>query len=261
MKTFAKEVSKTKGHKLQYSVCTLVTNLQEYHEMLDTFASSGFNNSFCEFLYIDNSAENQFDAFAGLNHFLTLVQGEYIILCHQDILLNFNNIDHLNSRINEMNLKFPDWAILGNAGTVHLKRNASKIANGKGNVFFEGPLPQEVKSLDENFLILKREANLSFSRNLNGFHLYGTDLCIIANVLGYKAYVIDFLLTHKSGGNPDESFYNLKKQLVDKYRKSFRGRFIRTTITRFYLSGSAIGSLLLNSYIGLKLASLFDKWK
>jgi hypothetical protein len=154
----------------------------------------------------------------------------------------------------------PDWGLLGNAGGIHFKKNASKIANAHGKINEEGPLPALVNSLDENFILVKKEANLSLSRNIKGYHLYGTDMCTIARTIGYKAYVIDFLLTHKSYGNADHSFYDLKLAFLAKYKNAFSGLFIQTTITRFYLSGSCLKSYLYNTKLVLKLVNLYYKF-
>ena len=66
-----------------FSVCTLVTNKQEYAEMIDSFHKAGFTDDHSEFLYADNSEGNQYDGFKGVRAFLTKASGKYIIICHQ----------------------------------------------------------------------------------------------------------------------------------------------------------------------------------
>src|SRR5580704_15999128 len=83
----AREISGLPPSAIRYSICTLVTNHAEYAGMMESFIKAGFDPAFCEFLYLDNSTENRFDAFRGYNHFLQHAKGDYIILCHQDILL------------------------------------------------------------------------------------------------------------------------------------------------------------------------------
>jgi hypothetical protein len=237
----------------------MVTKEDEYNEMINSFKNAGFDESFCEYLFIDNSKVNKYDAYKGINRFLSVAGGEYIILCHQDILLNFDRIDKLQKCIEEMNTLDPSWGVLGNAGGIHLKKNASKIANGNGIINEEGPLPHQVQCLDENFILVKKEANLALSSDIKGYHLYGTDICLIARALGFKAYVIDFLLTHKSYGNADRSFYELKTAFLNKYKEAFSGLFIQTTITKFYLTGSSFKSYLYNTKMVLKLVNLYYK--
>jgi len=77
--------------------------------------------------------------------------------------------------------------------------------------------------------------------------LYGTDICLIAELLGYSAYAVDFKLTHKSYGNPDQGLYDILKDLIIKYAKFMRSRTIVTTITDFRLSQSAINTAFFNT--------------
>ena len=102
-----------------------------------------------------------------------------------------------------------------------------------------GPLPAKVSALDENFIVVRREANLALSNDLEGFHFYGADLCIVADFLGRTAYVVDFHLRHKSGGKPDAAFYRMRKQVARKYRRAMRPRWVITTVTNLVISGSS----------------------
>jgi hypothetical protein len=241
-----REIESAEDFLKKFSICTLVTNKKEYKEMLQSFYKAGFNETTCEYLYIDNTGKNKLDAYAGIRKFLTYAKGKYIILCHQDIYLDKDNYQKLKNYIEFMNQNHPDWGILGNAGGMNIKKNVYKISYPDGTVADDKPFPRKVKTLDENFLIIRRDANIGISSDLEGFHLYGTDMCLIASTMGYGCYVIDFLLTHKSHGNPDKSFYDLKRALIRKYQKAFSGRYLRTTITILYLSGSRFRSFVFN---------------
>ncbi|WP_373000125.1 hypothetical protein [Sulfurimonas sp.] len=232
-----KDINTFKTEKL-FSICTLVTNKDEYQEMIDSFNHSGFNESNSEFLYVDNSINNQFDAFQGIKYFLTFATGKYIIICHQDVIIKYDNIENLLECIAEVSLLDPNWAILGNAGGVSINKLAVRISDPHGEDQHIGDLPARVSSLDENFLLIKREANLSISNNIEGFHFYGTDLCVIADILGYTSYVINFHLYHKSAGNADNSFTTVLDKLLSKYQVALRSRRIQTTCTEFYISNS-----------------------
>jgi hypothetical protein len=258
---FAKEIDRFKGTEYKYSICTLVSRPMEYKEMVDSFIASGFDEKTCEYLYIDNSRENKFEAFGGLNKFLLESKGQYIIICHQDILINYDNREALEKRIEEINRLDPKWAILGNGGGAEMQKIVIRVTESDKILKKAGQTPEKVKSVDENFILVKRDANLALSSDLKGFHLYGTDLCIIAEVLGYSAYVINFNLLHKSTGNRDDNFYKLQKELLVRYTKVFRGRFIQTTITRFYLSGSKLENSIVNSRFGMFLARKYFKNK
>lgn len=242
----ARVIVAPKTYLYEFSICTLVTKKEEYAEMIASFVNYGFTYETCEYLYVDNSQGYQYDAFKGLNLFLQQAQGKYVILCHQDILLHDNNKADLKRCIEEMDRIDPKWGVLANAGGINLRWSVAHITEKSGKRHKETLLPLKVVSVDENFMLVKNDANLALSSNLSGFHMYGTDICLIADVLGYSAYVIDFNLIHKSTGSADASFFALRKELMQKYQTAFRGRFMSTTITAFYISGNYLGNLFCN---------------
>ncbi|MFM6954526.1 MAG: hypothetical protein ACKOWL_06030 [Sphingobacteriaceae bacterium] len=258
---FIQTLEKEEIFPFRYSICTFVSKPEEYQEMVDSFISAGFDTQQCEYLCIDNSKENTFEAYEGINLFLRKAKGEFIILCHQDIILHDAGIIELNEQIDYVTKKDSHWGVLGNAGGINLKQLAMHLTQHSGNKLHEDYLPLKAITIDENFMLVKNSANLSLSSDLKGFHFYGTDLCIIAKVLGYNAYVIDFNLTHKSDGKADKSFYQIRRSLIKKYRKAFKGRFISTTFsTRFYLSGEGITNRLFNTGFVLFFVRQFYKY-
>jgi len=241
-----------------FSICTLVTNHDEYQEMVHSFKSAGFSDENSEFLYIDNSQGNTYDGYSGLNRFLSTAGGKYIILCHQDVLLSFDTVQILLARIGEMDTLDPNWAILGNAGYGDFNTKLYRITDPWEDNQTVGALPAQAKSLDENFLLVKNEANLTLSHNLKGFHLYATDLCTIAGLLGWNAYVIDFHLYHKSAGSCSESFFEAKKAFIDKYSKSMHLLSIRTTCTMMLITAYPWINRLINKKIFYSIKKRMD---
>jgi len=233
-----------------FSICTLMTQTDQYHKMLRSFMEAGFSPDRCEYLYIDNSKENLYDAYGAFNIFLQRAQGRYIIICHQDIELIYDGIDILKKRISELDEIDPKWALIGNAGIINLKFASVRITHGNPPVYRESgrSFPQKVMTLDENFILIKKQANLAVSSDLRGFHFYGADICLIASILGYNAYVIDFHLYHESTGNMDKEFYSMKKMFEKKYNRALKGRYLKTiTRQKFYLSGSGLFRLIFNN--------------
>jgi hypothetical protein len=235
---------------VRFSICTLVTDLAEYAEMVESFRRGGFDGPDCEFLYLDNSAGNAFDAFAGYNLFLTRAVGDHVILCHQDILLLEDGRTALEGRLAELDSLDPAWALCGNAGAAVDGSLAVRITDPHGADQSRGRFPARAVALDENFIVVRRGSNVALSHNLGGFHLYGADLCIVADLLGRTAYVIDFHLHHKSGGNIDSRFYAARSALIAKYRRAFRPRWIRTTCTTFLVSGAPVLGRILSGRLG-----------
>ncbi|ALL56336.1 hypothetical protein [Mycobacterium haemophilum] len=245
------------GARPRFSICTLVTRPAEYSEMVESFVSHGFTPADCEYLCLDNSESNRFDAFRGYNLFLSEARGDFIILCHQDIVLLDDGRAELEQRLDELTAHDPKWALCGNAGGVSFNRLAVRISDRFGKNQSIGSFPAAVTALDENFIVVRREANLAMSHDLSGFHFYGADLCIVADFLGRSAWVIDFHLRHKGVGTTGASFYRHRKDVARKYRNAFRRRFVVTTVTHFFLSGSPILSRILTSrVVGIRKYSI-----
>jgi len=242
----------------EFSICTLVTKLSEYTGMINSFYGAGFYDEFCEFLYIDNTLHNNFDGYQGLNVFLRSAKGRYIIICHQDVLLDYDDIDVLRSRIDELNSLDPNWAVLGNAGFGDFNSKAVCISDPFGDFQRHGCFPTKCKSLDENFLVIKSEANIAASHDLSGFHLYATDLCLNANSLGWNSYVIDFHLRHKGAGTIDKLFFKSKVEFIQKHSKNRTPFGIRTTCTMLIITGSNLLNYFLNRKIFYSIKKRLD---
>jgi hypothetical protein len=97
-----------------------------------------------------------------------------------------------------------------------------------------------VTTLDENFLVVRRAARIGFSRDLSGFHFYGADLCLAADVMGYTSYVIDFHLRHLSPGRKCGDFYAAEAAFCAKWGRALRARWLQTTCSLVRVSGIAV---------------------
>ena len=244
----ATPVSSTKTFPYAFSICTLVTEKAQYERMLNSFEQAGFTQADCEFLFVDNSEGNQWDAYQGINRLLNAAQGHYILCCHQDILLDFDQRPTLEQALTTLEQRDPLWAVVGNAGgTTHLGQRLNiRITDPHGQNRHTGQLPARVLSLDENFLLLKNTANLGLSHDLHGFHHYGTDLCLQAAHRGLHCYVINFHLRHLSAGSRDHAFYASKKIFIKRYQQRFRARWLRLPCTPLFISGSPWRNTLCN---------------
>lgn len=258
-KDITKSINQT---RFKFSICSLVTDFELYDCLFQSFQNNGFSEN-CEFLYIDNSKENNFDAYSGIRHFINCANGEYIIICHQDIELIEQNYNDLVNIIENLNNIAPNWGIAGNAGYDEKRNLAIRISDRFGYNQYFGPLPRKVTTLDENFLIIPNNAKLMPSIDLKGFHLYGTDLCIQAHIKGQSAWVIDFHLFHRCGKlRIDQSYFQCLKQLEDKYNKTFSTRWLITTCSHVFLSSSKFELFLMRlkrlpKKIRLKIRQLF----
>jgi len=228
-----------------FSICTIVSDMDEYHVMKDSFLTNGFEEENCEYIIADNTHKNEFDAYQAISSFLKISTGEYLIIAHQDVRI-IDNKQKLISCLEELNKIDPNWAICGNSGGLGYHQTILHITHINETFIPKENLPHPIKSLDENFLVIKKSTNLTISPNLKGFHLYGTDLCIIAKFLGYSSYVIPFMLLHLSEGNI-KSLELYKNEFIQQYGEKMKLGFLQTTCTRFYLSNSKIKNRIFNS--------------
>lgn len=221
------------GVPVRYTIATLVNRPQMHADMVASFVAGGFVGD-CEYLAIHDPQ----CAYADLNRMLRAARGEYVILCHQDIRLLAHDRATLDERLAELERRAPDWALAGNAGGVAAGRLAMRITDPHGTDRHVGQLPARVASLDENFIVVRRTAPIGFSNDLTGFHLYGADICLVADVLGHSAWVIDFHLEHLSPGRKDQSFHAAEAAFRRKWAHALRPRWLQTTCTLMHLTGS-----------------------
>lgn len=239
----------------RYTIGTLVTNVEQYAAMRETFAAGGFNGSNSEFLYLDNRGPGQCGAYRGLNALMNAARGRYVILCHQDVRLIVDGLETLDRCLAELDHHDPNWALAGNAGGLQPGVLAYRISDPHGADRNSGTLPQRVMSLDENFIVVKSSARVGCSADLEGFHFYGPDLCLNADVAGYSSWVINFHLLHLSGGTKSADFYAAEEAFRAKWSHALRPRWMQTTCALLRLSGFGLdreaGRLAARPYAGL----------
>ncbi|MCH9764572.1 MAG: hypothetical protein K0U34_01080 [Alphaproteobacteria bacterium] len=221
-----------------YSIATLVTDPLQYDAMKQSFAEFGFAES--EFLCIDNTGQDQICAYRGLNQLLNQATGDVVILCHQDVRLFDDGRETLEACLDNLEQHHPTWAVAGNAGGVAPGQLALRITDPHGADQTVGALPEEVRAVDENFIVVRRDARIGFSQDLSGFHFYGADICMMAAMAGYTAHVINFHLAHLSAGKKDTSFDAMEAEFCKKWNRALNARWIQTTCSLVYLSGAPL---------------------
>lgn len=224
-----REIDDVPGPALDYSICTLMTNENQYRAMVESFIEAGFTTDRCEFIYADNRAGNKADGYRGLNRMIAAARGRYVVMTHQDVL-PIDPASQLDKVLAELTQKAPDWAVVGNAG--YDKRAAALLSRITDPFQFDTQLVDaaRVASLDENFLIVRKEFPIGFSHDLTGFHLYGTDLVAQANLRGGSAWVVDFHVEHTGLGLINRTFLDCLEAVEAKYARVFKGRAVRTPI-------------------------------
>lgn len=224
-----------------FSVCSLVRDQEKYDRLLASFSRLGFTAENTEFLAADNRAENRFDGYSWLKTLLSAAKGKFVVFCHDDIELVDHGYDDLVTWLAELDRHDPRWLLAGVVGGVwRPNSDTTQIAgvyyNHLDEVRRNGPLPHRVETLDECFTIMRRSRPVISSYDLAGFHHYGPDLCLQAELLGGSVYVIDFPLRHYGLGIRGPAFRASRKHFRRKYWHYFPGRVLHATTGKITLT-------------------------
>lgn len=217
---------------IRYSFLTCVSDFGTYETLVvASLEEMRAGRGPFERIPVDNT-ENRLSAAQALNRGISRARGEVLICCHQDIRFPPDWLERLESQLAEIEAKDKRWGVLGTFGKWQ-KRYYGHVVDhrpGRGRSRC-GPLPAVVQTLDENCLILRRDSGLSFDEYMDGFHLYGVDLCLEAMARGLVNYALDCCVDHFGAGVKDAAFQAQKARLRSKWRRRKRvvGRKIHTT--------------------------------
>lgn len=218
-----------------FSVCSLVQSEERYARLIASFARSGFTEENTQFLAADNRSANRFDGYSWQKAMLAEARGRYVIYCHDDIELMDQGHGALLTALNELSHLDPNWLLAGIAGgryrpqKHHRPMVTLRISDIYGENRRQGSAPGRVETLDECFILMRRARPVIGSYDLAGFHYYGPDLCLQAELLGGSAYVLDFHLRHHGHGTKGPSFIEARQRFVQKYARIFPGRTLHCT--------------------------------
>jgi hypothetical protein len=217
-----------------FSVCSLVQDAGRYQGLLDSFARLGFTAENSEFLAADNRDQNRFDGYSWLKRLLAEARGRFVVFTHDDIELVDEGFDQLLGWTRWLDETDPAWLVAGVAGGVWRKPSrprpalALRISDKFGANRRRGTLPARVESLDECFILMRRTRPVISSYDLKGFHHYGPDLCLQAELLGGSAYAIDFHIRHNGQAQTGKPFRASRREFVRKYGRYFPARALNT---------------------------------
>jgi hypothetical protein len=136
---------------------------------------------------------------AGLayNAALDSSDADVVIFAHQDVYLPRGFAD----RVVEQLAKLPeDWAVAGVIGANEKGEIAGHLWC-TGNDCEIGPglaVPSRVSTLDEVLIMVRRSSGVRFDEALPSFHLYGTDIIMIAEAMGGTCWAIEAPIVHRS---------------------------------------------------------------
>jgi hypothetical protein len=228
-------IDATDPSPLSFSVCSLVADQTKYDRLLASFARLGFTPENTEFLAADNRNGNVFDGYTWTKTLLAHARGRYVIFCHDDVELIEDGYDALLGWTDWLDRHDPSWLLAGVAGGIYKpggfkhRQLALHISDINGADRRRGTVPGRVETLDECFILMRRTRPVISSYDLNGFHYYGPDICLQAELLGGSSYAIDFHLWHHGQGQKGRPFRQLRRRFAGKYQHFFPGRILNCT--------------------------------
>ena len=141
-------------------------------------------------------------AAAAYNVGIDAAKSDVLVFAHQDVYLPETWLADLNRALATLSVIDPHWAVLGAWGI-------TASGNGAGNVYCGATMKRlgtpfngvvKVMSLDELILIMRKSSGLRFDEHLEGFHMYGTDICLEAARRGMNCYAISAFCIHNTNG-------------------------------------------------------------
>ncbi|MFC3616216.1 hypothetical protein ACFORG_20945 [Lutimaribacter marinistellae] len=230
----ARYVTEERQPELLFSVCTLVASDDRYKRLLESFERFGFTSETTEFIALDNRGQNRFDGYSALRRMFPEFRGRYIVMVHDDVELVDDGAEELQTLLELLDRQDPQWTLAGCAGWsadgTELLRHL-RDPHGSSR-----PLtaPREAQSLDECFLVLPRARAVLPSLDLEGFHLYATDMCVQARMAGGRTYVLPFFVHHHSGGTHGPDLEASRDAFTRKYEALDLGTRLRAPAVTVY---------------------------
>lgn len=136
------------------------------------------------------------------NRALDEATGDVVLFVHQDVYLPPGWLSRLLWALQQLEVSDPDWGVLGVCGiTANGELRSWVYSSGLGQVLGKPfPAPHQVRTLDEVLLVIRRSSGLRFDEGLDGFHMYGTDICLEAEKRGLSNYAVPCFIFHNSNG-------------------------------------------------------------
>jgi hypothetical protein len=125
---------------------------------------------------------------------------DIVVFVHQDMYLPAAWFSELARSLHHLDRIGANWGVLGCYGV------RKGTAEGIGRIYTRGlgrhgrriAHPEEVDTLDEIALVLRRSSGLRFDPALPHFHLYGPDICLTARAKGLVNYAFQGYCVHNT---------------------------------------------------------------
>lgn len=236
------ELKYVERFKKRFSIVTLVNNEEMYIDFLNDLKKQECDFDF-EIIALPNFNNEYSSCAEALNVGLDIAEGEYVFLTHQDLRAPSNWFDKIYEQIRNLLSEDIKFGVLGMAGSWvnNFGEGGVIYLTGNEHTYDRTPFKEkaEVQCLDELCLIVKRNSDFRFDEKVcDGYHCYGTDLCLNYISHGYRNFAINVPCTHLSDGFKNISqIDNLNKFTACTFNvfKKWRGivPIFRNTTARF----------------------------
>jgi len=155
-----------------------------------------------EWLLIDNGGNKNYDSVSALyDAAWKQARHDLIFFVHQDVFLPHGWEARVFAALGELEADDARWGVIGAVGALPPVSGRPKELRGHwcdpSGYHRDGPLPQAVQSLDEQWLGVRKSRGIRFDPQLPGFHCYGIDLSLTAAEAGLRTYALDVFVWHK----------------------------------------------------------------
>ena len=211
---------------------TVVISTRKKDDELLRRIKKSFSHPKTEVLIYEN--DNKMSLAEVYNKGLTEANNNLVVFMHDDLIINSTNMAH---KIDKLFEKFPDYGIIGVAGTTDLSNGTwwsirksmhGKMGHTKDGKTWTNKYSKEsyvdtlkdVVTVDGVFFVVdKRKVTRVFDTDFKGFHFYDIPFCITNYLDGVKIGVTTkFDMIHKSIGETNEQWEENRKQFEEKYK-------------------------------------------
>lgn len=161
---------------------------------------------------------------------------DLMVFVHQDIILPKRWLADLERGLEYLEKHDPNWGVIGVYGeTLHDGARGYVYSSGLNIMGKPFDRPEEIQTLDEIVLIIRKSSGLRFDESLPNFHMYGTDICMTAMDVGRKNYAISAFCIHNTQPSLilGDDFYESYRHQQRKWRKFLPIRTTCVRITRY----------------------------
>jgi hypothetical protein len=213
-------------------IVTIVVSTRKKEDNLIREIKKGFSHPKTQFLIYEN--DNQMSLAEVYNKGLEESVNDIIVYMHDDVVLQSTNMGHKICKLFE---KFPDYGIIGLAGTTDLvngrwweirKSMHGKVGHTKDGKTWINKYSKEsyidtlkdVVTVDGVFFMVhKQRIKKTFDTDFKGFHFYDIPFCVSNYVEGIKIGVTTkFDVVHKSIGITNQQWEDNKIQFEEKFK-------------------------------------------